>query len=309
MADIAIGIGASHTTLMNTQWDKVDHLEDAHRFKQALIEAGDALATARPDAVVIIGSNHFRGYWLDMMPAFSMGVGEVHASGEHGTPGGAQLVDETTAIALCNNLIAQDFDLAFSTRLVVDHGISHAIQWIIGDRKMPVIPLVVNCFAPPLPSLKRCLLLGEAVAYAIAALPETMRIAVIATGGLSHRLPFPDWRLPESEDDRFLVDSWKHGRGQWSKYEARRRKIVTSAPAELNEDFDQMFLEAVQQGRLKALPDQIDDQQLVAEAGNGANEIRAWLMMGATLGYKSGRVLCYAPIQQWLTGMAVAVID
>ena len=39
MAKIVMGIGASHTTLMNTQWAKVDHLPAAHNFKNALHEA------------------------------------------------------------------------------------------------------------------------------------------------------------------------------------------------------------------------------------------------------------------------------
>ena len=308
MAKIIMGIGASHTTLMNTQWDKVDHLPRAHHFKQALTEAGEALISAQPDAVVIVGSNHFRGYWLDMMPAFCIGVGAVLASGEHGTPAGAQCTDEATAVQLCNALLAQDFDLAFSTELAVDHGISHAIQWLLGAHQIPIIPLVINCFAPPLPGLKRCLALGTALRQAVAQLPDSMRVAVIATGGLSHALPFPDWRAPQSEDDHFLVDSWKHGRGRWAEYEERRRAIIVNAPPQINEDFDRMILERLQSGHLKDLPKQINDDQLVAMAGNGANEIRAWLIMAEAMNHKTGRVLCYSPMPEWLTGMAVALI-
>lgn len=308
MAEIVIGIGASHTTLMNTQWDRVDHLQRAHSFKQALVEAGELLAAAKPDAVIIVGSNHFRGYWLDMMPAFSIGVGEVRASGEHGTPTGAQLTDAATAVALCNALMAQNFDMTFSTKLTIDHGISHAIQWLVGEHTTPVIPLVVNCFAPPLPSLRRCLMLGDALQRAVTLLPNAMRIAVLATGGLSHRLPFPDWRAPKSADDRFLVDSWHNGRNRWADYEERRRAIVVNASPCINEDFDQMLLDALQSGTLKTLPDKIDDDQLVAIAGNGANEIRAWLIMASAMAHQPGRVLCYSPMPEWLTGMAVASI-
>ncbi|TDC47334.1 catechol 1,2-dioxygenase, partial [Actinomadura sp. KC345] len=76
MSDIVLGVGASHSTLMNTDWDKVDHLDDAHRFRDGLERARDRLLAAAPDAVVIIGSNHFRGFFLDMMPAITVGVGE-----------------------------------------------------------------------------------------------------------------------------------------------------------------------------------------------------------------------------------------
>ena len=76
MGRITIGIGASHTTLMNTQWSKVDHLPEAHAFKDALAQASEALIRAKPDLAIIVGSNHFRGHWLDLMPGFAIGVDE-----------------------------------------------------------------------------------------------------------------------------------------------------------------------------------------------------------------------------------------
>ena len=68
MARVVLGIGASHTTLMNTRWDEVDHLPRAHQFRDALAEASRELQAADVDLVVIAGSNHFRGFSLDMIP-------------------------------------------------------------------------------------------------------------------------------------------------------------------------------------------------------------------------------------------------
>lgn len=308
MADVVLGLGASHTTLMNTHWSAVNHLERAHAFRNALGQARERLVHARPDAVLLIGPNHFRGYWLDLMPSFSIGVRELNCVGEHGTPRGPQVVDEVSAAHLCEHLIGSGFDVAFSTRLSVDHGVSHAIQWIVGESALPLIPMVVNCFAPPLPGLDRCLDLGAAIAGGIESLPANMRVAVIASGGLSHQLPFPDWRTPVSDDDEFLVDSWKNGRDRWKEYEPRRREIVTGVPARINEPFDRRFLSLLETGELHRMPQDLSDGQLVSEGGNGANEIRAWLIMAAVLGHARGRTLCYAPMPEWLTGMAVAEI-
>ena len=84
MAKVVLGVGASHTTLMNTKWDIVDHLERAHDFRNALLKTQEMVKAADPDLVIILGSNHFRGYWLDMMPSFCISVGEVDCAGEHG---------------------------------------------------------------------------------------------------------------------------------------------------------------------------------------------------------------------------------
>jgi 2,3-dihydroxyphenylpropionate 1,2-dioxygenase len=308
MPKVVIGIGASHTTLMNTQWERVDHLRRAHQFRDALREASEFLRRARPEVVVIVGSNHFRGFWLDLMPPFTIGVGEVVSSGEHGTPAGELASDAILGLHICNALIAHDFDVAFSTRLTIDHGVSHAFQWIVQPLGVPIVPIVINCFAPPLPSLKRTQAFGEALGTALRSAPGRERIAIIGTGGLSHCLPFPDWRAPVSEDDAYLVHSWMAGRGRWQEFEPRRRQIVLNAEPRLNPEFDQNFLRLIEQGQLAKLPVQFSDEELMRIAGNGAAEIRSWQVMAAALEYRPGQVLAYSAMPEWLTGMAVAVI-
>jgi 2,3-dihydroxyphenylpropionate 1,2-dioxygenase len=308
MAEIVLGIGASHTTLMNTQWAKVDHIDRAHRFRDGLGVAAAQLAEIRPDAVVIVGSNHFRGFWLDLMPSFTIGVGEVVSSGEHGTPQGMLPSDPALGLHICNSMIAQEFDVAFSTRITVDHGISHAYQWLLTKTQAPIVPIVLNCFAPPLPTLYRARAFGAALRKALLSAPGTKRVAVIATGGLSHKLPFPDWRDPKSEDDAFLAGSFREGRGRWQEYETRRRSIVVGAPPVINEAFDEAFLESVEQGRVDEFPERMDDAALVKVAGNGAAEIRSWLIMAAALDHQPGQIVVYSPMPEWLTGMAVVTI-
>lgn len=72
MSSIVMGVGASHSTLMNTHWDQVVHTARAEAFRDSLAVVRQRLVEARVDAVVIIGSNHFRGFFLDMIPAFTM---------------------------------------------------------------------------------------------------------------------------------------------------------------------------------------------------------------------------------------------
>ncbi len=308
MTSIVLGVGASHTTLMNTRWAEVDHLERAHAFRDGLALAKERLVSAEPDLVVIVGSNHFRGFWLDLMPSFTIGVGRLVAAGEHGTPEGSQETDPEAAINIADAMIARHFDIAFSSELNVDHGISHAIQYLVPDG-VPVLPVIINAFAPPLPTLFRTVAFGEALGRSILDLAGDRRVAVVATGGLSHSLPFPDWRHPNSDDDEFLVDSWKNGRGNWSDYEQRRRSIIIASPSRINEEFDRQFLADLAAGKAPGIADRLSNDDLVAQAGNGGNEIRAWLTMAAATGCVSGDVLAYSPMPEWLTGMAVATFE
>ncbi|HEV7755690.1 MAG TPA: catechol 1,2-dioxygenase [Mycobacteriales bacterium] len=304
MSSIVLGVGASHSTLMNTHWEEVADDPGAIRFRAGLEEARDVLAAARPDAVVIIGSNHFRGMFLDLMPAVTVGVGEVLGAGEADTPKGALPADTDLARHLVDTLI-EDFDPAFSLRMQVDHGITHSYQHLVPGLDVPIVPVVVNMFAPPLPSLRRCHALGEAIGRAVRTDGADKRVAVIASGGLSHRLPWPKWFQALSDDDRFLVEAWLEGRNSWQEYEVRRRQIIRAAEADLNPDFDARFLAALETGDLGDFLG-MSTEDIDAEAGNGAQEIRSWVAMAAALGPSRGTTHAYAAIPQWLTGMAVA---
>ena len=44
-------------------------------------------------------------------------------------------------------------------------------------------------------------------------------------------------------------------------------------------------------------------------AGNGANELRNWIATAAACGWAPARTVAYAEMPEWLTGMAVAMID
>jgi 2,3-dihydroxyphenylpropionate 1,2-dioxygenase len=256
-----------------------------------------------------VGSNHFRGFWLDLIPSFTIGVGECVASGESGTPKGPQRVDVPLARHLAGSLVESGrFDVAYSARLQIDHGQSHAIQYLLAGLDVEIVPLVVNVFAPPLPTLTRCEELGRAIREAVLAFPEGRRVAVIGSGGLSHRLPWPDWRAPSGDDEEFMVEAWLNGRDNWQDYDARRREIIRAAAAAINPDFDDEFLTLLEKGDTHRITE-YSTERLEGVAGNGAQEVRTWLVMAAALGHAPGRRLAYESMPEWLTGMAVAVID
>src|SRR3546814_15715450 len=60
-------------------------------------------------------------------------------------------------------------------------------------------------------------------------------------------------------------------------------------------------------GTLSSLASELSQPELEAAAGNGGNEIRAWLMLAAAMNDAPGRTLAYSDMPEWLTGMAVAV--
>ena len=306
MGTVVGGVVASHSTLMNTDFDRAVDQASARGFRDALGLARAHLEALEPDVLVCIGSNHFRGVFLDLLPAFSIGVGEVLGAGEGGTPEGPLPTSPNLARFLLEQLSANDFDVAFSIRMTIDHGITHAVQHLSPTPSIPIIPIVVNVFAPPFPSVRRCAQLGTAIEQAVAAFPENVRVAVIGSGGMSHNLPWPDWRSPGSDDDRFLVEAWLNGRTDWQRYEQPRRSIIRAATADISPDFDHRFLKSFVQDDAAALAEEYVDVEV--EAGNGGAELRNWIAAKAATGSGPVDVLGYWPIDEWLTGMGVATL-
>jgi 3-O-methylgallate 3,4-dioxygenase len=57
----------------------------------------------------------------------------------------------------------------------------------MGDRVRPIVPIMLNTYYPPnQPTPKRCYQLGRAIRQAVEAWPTRQRVAIVASGGLSH---------------------------------------------------------------------------------------------------------------------------
>jgi hypothetical protein len=98
-------------------------------------------------------------------------------------------------LALIDSLMRQDFDVGHSKVLPVgrmgNNGVPHAYGYVyrrvMEDKVVPHVPVFVNTHYPPnRPTAARCVDFGRALGKAIAAWPSDARIAVIASGGLSH---------------------------------------------------------------------------------------------------------------------------
>jgi hypothetical protein len=88
-------------------------------------------------------------------------------------------------------LMAQKFDVAQSQFLRAGQGMGHAFSFIyrriLNNRPIPTIPIMLNTYYPPnQPSAERCFELGKALRKAVENWESDVRVAIIASGGLSH---------------------------------------------------------------------------------------------------------------------------
>jgi 2,3-dihydroxyphenylpropionate 1,2-dioxygenase len=265
----------------------------------------EAVSRLAPDAVVVIGPDHFHANFYDVMPPFVLGVEQAVGFGDFGSTSGPLPVAGDLAWAIHSGLVAAGFDVSLSYSLTVDHGVVQSYEMATGATTLPMVPLVVNTAAPPLPSLPRCVDLGRALGTAIRASDGDTRVLVLASGGLSHWLPSNDPRDPSVVGER--REALIHGRQDVRAFAAAREPRVRAMGgdpnARVDAAWDTWFLERLSAGDLDAITD-LGHERLETCAGTGGQEVRTWLI-GQAAAEMPLRWTSYEPVPEWVTGMGI----
>src|SRR5262245_15181338 len=265
MADVVIGIAASHApNLANPSMIAGVKEEQYTTVKAGFAEARTLLEQARPDTIVIFSTDHFDRCFYDNLPPFLVAVVEI-AEG----PVNEWLKIPKVTVRVAGELgrfivsegLENGVDFALSAELPLDHAEVVPLSYLTPNWDVPIVPIVVNAFAPPMPSLKRCLQVGAFVREAIERWPARKRVAVIGTGGLSHWVGLPETGQVNAEFDRWFLDC-----------------LVANREAEVLAKYSRA-------------------EDLEKAAGNGGQEVRDWLAVaGAMPASLKPRVLAYEPI-------------
>jgi 3-O-methylgallate 3,4-dioxygenase len=222
--------------------DIADHLTpEAYRKKHAECQRAIArlsaeLIAAGPDVVVVVGDDQRELFLDECNPTFALYTGNAlldippdpatvlpshqvalwsrHASSLETYPAYADFALHVSAA-----MSADDFDVATAAKQFDGRSIGHAYTFVrlrlLGDTVVPIVPVFINCYYPPnQPSPSRCFAFGSALRRAIESWHGELRVAVIASGGLSHFV------IDEALDRQLL-------RGIAEK----RNALITSLPA------------------------------------------------------------------------------
>jgi hypothetical protein len=184
----------------------------------AMDRAVERLTASRPDVVLIMGDDEEEYIHDELRPAIALYRGERWRNVPRATrPGdpigeatnwqwGREERDYPVAAELTSwtldRLIEAEFDVADSLTLeAMAHGFGFVYERLLGGAEVPMLPVIVNVHTPPAqPTPKRCYDLGRALRQAVESWHEDLRVAVVATGGLSVG-------VVEEELDRRVLDA------------------------------------------------------------------------------------------------------
>ncbi len=152
------------------------------------------LAEKKPDVCFVIFNDHMTSFFFNHYSHFALGVGEKYEPADEG--GGARELPAIEghpelAQRIAMGLVADEFDLSYFQDKPLDHGCFSPMSMLFpfaGGWPTKMIPLQVGVLQFPIPSAKRCYNFGQSLRRAIESYPEDLKVAIIATGGLSHQV-------------------------------------------------------------------------------------------------------------------------
>jgi aromatic ring-opening dioxygenase catalytic subunit (LigB family) len=270
MAELVGVYAASHGPMIVRSWDVLT--PDCKRtITTSFEELGRRINAVRADVLVVISPDHWVNFFIDNLPAICVGVGETHdgppepwlaAFPHRQMTGHAPLAQH-----LVTHAFASGFEPSVSYKLALDHGFCIPL-WKAGVSPLPaIVPVVLNTVEPPFPSVRRCFAWGEVLAEAIKSYAGGERVAILATGGLSH-------------------------------------SIGEATMGAIDEAFDRECLQRFASGERDALFDFLD--QRMAAAGNGTAEVRNWLAAHGAAGARGFDLIHYSVMPEIYVGCGVA---
>jgi protocatechuate 4,5-dioxygenase beta chain len=250
------------------------HTEHAEPAQAARIFAAfeyirQEITRRQADTVIIIGDDHYAMFGPECQPQLLIATGDLEGPLEPWLRIERRSVANNSPLAehLLRTGLDEGFDFAVSKSLVLDHSVMVPVHLAV-PYDTRVVPIYIASGVEPLISWKRCYQLGAMLRQAIEQWSQDERIVILGTGGISH----------------------------W---------VGTAEMGRVNPEFDRQALRLVENGDVAGLS-ALTDEYIMREGGNGAFELRNWMVaMGAMPGCR-GKILAYEPMEAWVTGLGLA---
>jgi 2'-aminobiphenyl-2,3-diol 1,2-dioxygenase, large subunit len=266
MAEIVCAAATSHILMSPAGAE-----EPASRVFEGMLRVGRHVRESRPGVIVLISNDHMFNIGPTVTAPFLVGSAPSFVPfGEMDIPRDEYRGDPRFADGLVAHAARQGITIERLTTLQPDHGTAVPLLFVNPDRDAAVVPLLVNHARDGGVAAGECWRLGELLGGFITAFqPTTARVAIVGTGGLSHRVGYEGSGIDERFDRGFLEDFVRGDLAGW---------------------------------RTRSAGD------IEAAAGNGGVEIMNWLIAAAAVPRARAEIVYYEPMPSWLTGMGGAVL-
>jgi 2,3-dihydroxyphenylpropionate 1,2-dioxygenase len=205
MSTVIGGAMLPHAPQFFTMPETEDKAVVAH-VREVAADIGRRLRALNPDLWIIFSNDHAEQFFHTTAPPFTIHVGG-EATGEFAGRKFHWNIPSEIAFELIRQLYRQNFDPAFTSTAKIDYAISIPLTHL--GHTGPVLPIYVNAYLPPQPTMERCYAFGQAVARTVTALG--LKTVILSSGGMSHFPGTDRYANPELSWDRRVLEKLAAG--------------------------------------------------------------------------------------------------
>jgi 2,3-dihydroxyphenylpropionate 1,2-dioxygenase len=169
------------------------------------------LAAAKPDAVIVVANDQFVNFFFNVIPTFFVTLAD-EVKGQFTRHSFHYRNHKELGRAILRAGLEKGIDFAFGEYVELQHTQTVPLYFLLPKPEIPILPIYVNTWVDPIPTPRRCYQVGEL----IRAVAETRseRVAILATGGLSHFPGSPRIGEIDTEFDHQLLEIMRQGKGR-----------------------------------------------------------------------------------------------
>jgi aromatic ring-opening dioxygenase catalytic subunit (LigB family) len=169
------------------------------------------LDQARPDVLIVVANDQFVNFFWNNIPTFFVATGD-EVKGRFTRHSFNYKNHKKLGQAIVRAGMDKGIDFSYGEHIELQHTQTVPLYFLAKDAKIPILPIYVNTWVDPAPAPRRCYQVGELIREVANTSQE--RIAILATGGLSHFPGSP--RIGEIDEgfDHQLLQVLREGQGQ-----------------------------------------------------------------------------------------------
>ena len=206
MSTVIGGAMLPHAPQFFTMPDTEDKKNVEH-VREVAADIGRKLRALEPDLWIIFSNDHAEQFFHNAAPPFTVHVGG-EATGEFAGRKFHWKIPSEIGFEIVRQLYRQNFDPAFTSTAKIDYAIGIPLTHL--GHTDPVLPIYVNAYLPPQPTMERCYAFGQAVARTVTALG--LKTVVLSSGGMSHFPGTDRYSNPELGWDNRVLEQLRSGK-------------------------------------------------------------------------------------------------
>ena len=169
------------------------------------------LEASKPDVLIVVANDQFVNFFFNNIPTFLVTLAD-EVKGQFTRHKFHYQNHKELGRTILEVGLKKGIDFSFGEHVELQHTQVVPLYFLLPKPTIPILPIYVNTWVEPLPTPRRCYQVGELIREVAEGARE--RVAILATGGLSHFPGSPRIGEIDTQFDHKLLEIMREGKGR-----------------------------------------------------------------------------------------------